>query len=810
MARFLCPSEDRREAVRRLPGPTPLNGIDFVEVIAGAPPQLELHFLHPLAFALAKENFAIDGGVRIRSLAVTGVLPTPTNGHAVLTLALTGDGDRSTYTLHIINAPPLTGIPAGIDPQLSALEFVFHPECAGDFDCASQDACPAPTFAIPQIDYLARDYSALRRQLLDRVSLLMPGWRERNAADIGVMLLELLAYTGDYLSYRQDAAATEAYLSTARRHTSIKRHGRLVDYQMHSGHNARAWVQIHVSADVLGGMLAAVAQGTRLLTDQPGLTPVPPASWTGFPDVVRAGAGVFETMFEVKNLFAAHNELRFHTWGASECCLPKGGTRATLAGSFPNLNPGDVLILAEARGPKTGDPADADTTHRQAVRLIAVDATATDPFDGRLITEILWHADDALTLPLCIASRDEKGNPVTDVSVAYGNLVLVDHGRTIGPPVETDAKEALPAVPVLGAYRPQLKVDPVTWATPALPAAAAGVVADSAGAMFAGDPRQALPAISLEEGPLALPWTPRLSMLERGIDGAARAFVAESEPGLGTSLRFGDGTHGRKPEQQFAFTAGYRVGNGRVGNAGVDSIHHILVQHAQIDRVWNPLAAAGGVDPESIEEARRKIPYAFRTQLRAVTAADYAAAAMGVTGVQRAGARLRWTGSWYTVFVAIDPLGGELTPEIKSRVRLALEQKRMAGHDLEVLPAALVPLAIEMQVCVAPDHLREQVRSAILARLTSGLQPDATPGLLHPDRIVMGERFYLSPLYAAAQSIDGVIDVRITRFGREDQPDQQGLADGYLTPGVAEAFAIENDPNFPERGTFTLIVQGGV
>ena len=30
------------------------------------------------------------------------------------------------------------------------------------------------------------------------------------------------------------------------------------------------------------------------------------------------------------------------------------------------------------------------------------------------------------------------------------------------------------------------------------------------------------------------------------------------------------------------------------------------------------------------------------------------------------------------------------------------------------------------------------------------------------------------------------------------------------TKSVAEAFAIENDPNFPEHGTFTLIVQGGV
>ena len=34
--------------------------------------------------------------------------------------------------------------------------------------------------------------------------------------DVGVMLVDLLAYVGDQLSYYQDAVATEAYLGTAR------------------------------------------------------------------------------------------------------------------------------------------------------------------------------------------------------------------------------------------------------------------------------------------------------------------------------------------------------------------------------------------------------------------------------------------------------------------------------------------------------------------------------------------------------------------------------------------------------------------
>ena len=38
--------------------------------------------------------------------------------------------------------------------------------------------------------------------------------------------------------------ATEAYLGTARRRVSVRRHARLVDYFMHDGCNARTWVQV--------------------------------------------------------------------------------------------------------------------------------------------------------------------------------------------------------------------------------------------------------------------------------------------------------------------------------------------------------------------------------------------------------------------------------------------------------------------------------------------------------------------------------------------------------------------------------------
>src|SRR5882672_151088 len=77
----------------------------------------------------------------------------------------------------------------------------------------------------------------------------MPEWRERHVPDIGITLVELLAYVGDYLSYYQDAVATEAYLDTARQRISVRRHARLVDYFMHEGCNARAWVCLETEKD---------------------------------------------------------------------------------------------------------------------------------------------------------------------------------------------------------------------------------------------------------------------------------------------------------------------------------------------------------------------------------------------------------------------------------------------------------------------------------------------------------------------------------------------------------------------------------
>ena len=214
-------------------------------------------------FTLTPDNVRIDGGERLPVVPVEWVaaaddLPAGTDPALVdgiddlprtLVVRTAVFGDFSRYTLHLRAGSGSDQPPANFDPILSDIDFSFKVECPSDFDCAAALPCPPQPAAKPGIDYLAKDYTGFRRMMLDRLSLLAPGWNERSAADVGVMLVELLAYAADNLSYRQDAIANEAYLATAHKRVSVRRHARLVDYALHDGCNARAWVQVKVAAD---------------------------------------------------------------------------------------------------------------------------------------------------------------------------------------------------------------------------------------------------------------------------------------------------------------------------------------------------------------------------------------------------------------------------------------------------------------------------------------------------------------------------------------------------------------------------------
>jgi len=267
-----CPDHVRKARVR---DETTLNAIDFLEV---CPSQrtLLVHCLRPVT-GLDEDNVLIEGGVRVTGIHVAWARPANaltapveprdqssiaalTEPDHVLVVRTSARGDYSRYRLRLAASTVVPETPPpGFDDLLVAVDFSFKVDCPSRFDCKPVRDCPEPPLVEPQIDYLAKDYASFRRLMLDRLAIVLPKWTERHEADVGIALVELLAYVADGLSYYQDAVATEAYLGTARRRVSVRRHARLVDYFLHDGANARAWVcfQVEQGGDLDGGTLHA-------------------------------------------------------------------------------------------------------------------------------------------------------------------------------------------------------------------------------------------------------------------------------------------------------------------------------------------------------------------------------------------------------------------------------------------------------------------------------------------------------------------------------------------------------------------------
>jgi hypothetical protein len=830
----VCNDEARRAAV--LAHPT-LNGIDFIEVSAvtlNAERFIQVFFLKsppPAALVGHPELFRIRGGVRIRNIKVIAV--TQVAQH--LQVEVDQPGDFSTYVF-VIDSPALVAAET-LDPAYIEVAFSFKAGCPTRFDCRPRQICPPEPFVEPLIDYLAKDYASFRQALVDLIPTLIPEWTERHEADLGITLLELFAYTGDQLSYYQDAVANEAYLETARQRISVRRHARLIDYRMHDGASARTFVHLIMQPNTSGSLPVGSIQVLSKIT-VPQVSNLPPViSDPSLKELAFAATdAVFETMTSV-NLNDLLNKIPIHDWENRQCCLPAGATTIDLVGDFAGdnsvsppvpaiLKVGDYLLLEEVKGPRTGLSQDADPAHRQVVRLTKVEKVS-DPLFTSPLTRVEWSRGDRLTFPLCLSAKLADGTFVDGISEARGNLVLADHGRTIENEVHPGPQT--PVHPSLRrAHRFLLNEAPLSFRIPVTPDN--GSLAP-ASALYVVDPTLAEPQVNSVTVPSSvLPWQAVVPDLLASHEFDPH-FVVETNNDGRALLRFGDGQYGLPPpdEQpsnpaQSALHVTYRIGVGTAGNVGADSLLHVTRNDnpppttpdvtatlALVQGVRNPLPAWGGIDPEPIELVKQLAPTAFRAvQVRAVTEADYARAAEKHPEVSKAVATFRWTGSWLTVFITVDPLGRtDLPPALEQSIKAFVTRFTQAGYDLEIDPPIFVPLEINVDVCVALDHFKGDVEQAVLRSLSNQVFPDGQRGFFHSDNFSFGQPLFLSQLYARIKAVEGVDSALVTKFQRFGKSANNELDQGFVPMGRLEIVRLDNDASSPENGVLQLNMLGG-
>ena len=773
---------------------------------------------------------------------------------AEVVLGLDAEGDFSIYTL--------TASAPAVDPFFASLRVRFRLNCEDPFDCRVADAVPeAPPEEPVEIGYLAKDYASFRQALLDFLPARWPDWTERSEADVGIMLLELLAATGDSLSYLQDRVANEAFLSSATQRRSLQGHLDLVGYELDQGAAARAWLQLRVVAPHV----------------------LPPA-------FTVTGQGDDEIVFEThaaQPLHPEQNELTLYDWGNRDCVLRHSAISAVVVGSPRTLAAGDHVVIE-----------DTLTGAADVVRLVADPVPAKGRGGSSVaalaLTELQWSARTGL-------SRDYR---VAD-SVMRGNTVLAGHGRTVtevhrveGDERSGESEHAI-VVPATGpagttfaitvtGFEPGERIEVAVRAGDGslvsqgeLVAAAVGGIEDhavptpaaaaegawsatfdgltsgrravarwpvaAAGSVEAAAARRPRLRVPLASGPLAhrdpdgpgpsepeltlevsgRPWQ-RLPTLVAGgptdevfrieIDEAGFATLAFGRGGEGG----GDGGHGRRPPDGSTITVTYRVGGGIRGNVAART----LTRAENVDASWfvaitNPRAAAGGRDPETEAHARLIAPAAAQRRVVAVTAADYGEAAVelvdeqGRNPISRAGATFRWTGSWLTATLAVDPSGTtRLEPAVASALLAHLDARRLAGYDVQLRAPKYLPLSVSLRVCVHDGFVASEVERAVRRALTGRDERGGARSFFHPDNFSFGQPLRVSGLFAAVMAVPGVLSATIRRLAplHAPAPDADTAAaqsSGALTVAVDEIVQLEDDPNFPEHGRLALTMLGG-
>lgn len=251
------------------------------------------------------------------------------------------------------------------------------------------------------------------------------------------------------------------------------------------------------------------------------------------------------------------------------------------------------------------------------------------------------------------------------------------------------------------------------------------------------------------------------------------------------TLRFGDNAFGAIPPAGSRILATYRVGGGVKGNVAPGSIRTVLEAPALSllgVQAFNPRAATGGADRESIEHAAFLAPSVFRSQKRAVTVQDYEALALQFKGVGKVRAQAR---HWNRVDLYVAPEGGgHVSDTLASRLLDYFEDKRPMSVRIEIRDVDYAPIYVSATIGIRSYYSQAEMRSVIEA---------AARALLAFDAVDFGQTVYLSKFYEAIEAIEGVDYVTVDEFRGADAAPMTVEPSGKLLHGSNEI------PMVPDR-----------
>lgn len=114
-----------------------------------------------------------------------------------------------------------------------------------------------------RIDFSSRDYEGFKHSMLEELKRKMPEYSDYSESDMGIVLIELLSYGLDTLSFYNDIVANERYLPTARERESVIMLTRQLGYTLKEATSSKHYQVFEVIPTEEGTI---IPRGYRILT----------------------------------------------------------------------------------------------------------------------------------------------------------------------------------------------------------------------------------------------------------------------------------------------------------------------------------------------------------------------------------------------------------------------------------------------------------------------------------------------------------------------------------------------------------------
>jgi predicted phage baseplate assembly protein len=218
-------------------------------------------------------------------------------------------------------------------------------------------------------------------------------------------------------------------------------------------------------------------------------------------------------------------------------------------------------------------------------------------------------------------------------------------------------------------------------------------------------------------------------------------YVWDSAGGIvrfGPRVRYPDGTirqHGRVPRDgAFIAVTGYRHGGGARGNVGARTLTVMRQSVPFVSGVINLNPATGGVDAETVAEAKVRGPMTLRTGQRAVTAGDYERLTLE-SSIEVARARCLPTtrGNGSVRLLVVPQVRGDgvvhklddfaIAAPLMRRITDHLDEHRVVGTTIEVSTPYYQGVSVAALVHTGPGRPAGLVRQRALDTLTRFINP---------------------------------------------------------------------------------------